>query len=90
MRELIEARECELLYLPPYSPNLNPIEEAFAKVKALLGRAGARAHEGLVEAIGRALDRGHGPGRSRLLRALGYRPQVNHRGGPQRTAAGLE
>ncbi len=45
-----------MLYLPPYSPNLNPIEEAFAKVKALLGRAGARAHEGLVEAIGRALD----------------------------------
>ncbi len=45
-----------MLYLPPYSPDLNPIEEAFAKVKALLRRAGARAHEALVEAIGRALD----------------------------------
>jgi transposase len=55
-RELIEGRGCELLYLPPYSPDLNPIEEAFAKVKALLRRAGARAREALVEAIGRALD----------------------------------
>lgn len=55
-RELIEGRGCELLYLPPYSPDLNPIEEAFAKVKALLRRAGARAREALVEAIGRGLD----------------------------------
>jgi transposase len=53
---LIEGRGCELLYLPPYSPDLNPIEEAFSKVKALLRRAGARAREALVEAIGRALD----------------------------------
>jgi transposase len=36
VRELIEGRGCELLYLPPYSPDLNPIEEAFAKMKALL------------------------------------------------------
>ena len=34
--ELIEGRGCQLLYLPPYSPDLNPIEEAFAKLKALL------------------------------------------------------
>ena len=34
--ELIEAKGCELLFLPPYSPDLNPIEEAFAKVKVLL------------------------------------------------------
>jgi transposase len=40
IRELIEAKKgCELLFLPPYSPDLNPIEEAFAKVKALLQRA---------------------------------------------------
>ena len=56
VRELIEAKGCELLYLPPYSPDLNPIEEAFSKIKALLRRAGARVREGLVEAIGRALD----------------------------------
>ena len=36
VRELIEERGCELMYLPPYSPDLNPIEEAFAKLKALL------------------------------------------------------
>jgi len=55
VRWLIQSRGCELLYLPPYSPDLNPIEEAFSKVKALLRRAGARAREALVEAIGRAL-----------------------------------
>jgi transposase len=56
IRELIEGRGCELLYLPPYSPDLNPIEEAFAKLKTLLRRAGARTRETLMEAMGRALD----------------------------------
>jgi transposase len=54
--ELIEGRGCELIYLPPYSPNLNPIEEAFSKVKATLRRFEARTREALVEAMGRALD----------------------------------
>ncbi len=53
---MIEARGCKLLYLPPYFPDLNPIEEAFAKVKALLRRAGARTREALIEAMGWALD----------------------------------
>jgi transposase len=35
IRELIEGRGCELMYLPPYSPDLNPIEEAFSKLKGL-------------------------------------------------------
>lgn len=58
VRELIEGRGWELLYLlPPYfSPDFNPIEEAFAKVKALLRKAGARTREALVEALGAALD----------------------------------
>ena len=56
IRELIEAQGCELLFLPPYSPDLNPIEEAFAKVKALLRRAGARTRDALVEALGHALE----------------------------------
>jgi len=56
VRELIESRGCELMYLPPYSPDLNPIEEAFAKLKALLRRAGARTREALIEAMGQALD----------------------------------
>jgi hypothetical protein len=52
VRELIEERGCELMYLPPYSPDLNPIEGAFAKLKALLRRAGARTREALIEAMG--------------------------------------
>ena len=55
-RELVEARGCEVLFLPSYSPDLSPIEEAFSKVKALLRRSRARTKEALVEAIGRALD----------------------------------
>ncbi len=54
--ELVEARGCELLYLPPYSPDFSPIEEAFSKIKALLRKAKARERGALVEAIGRALS----------------------------------
>ena len=56
VRELVEEQCCELVYLPPYSPDLNPIEEAFAKLKTLLRRAGARTREALIEVMGRALD----------------------------------
>ena len=56
VRELIEQRGCELLYLPSYSPDYNPIEEAFAKIKNLLREAAARSKEALVEAIGVALS----------------------------------
>jgi transposase len=55
VRELVEAKGCELLYLPSYSPDLNPIEEAFAKVKHLLRKIRARTKEALIEAMGRAL-----------------------------------
>jgi transposase len=55
-RELIESADCELVYLPPYSPDLNPIEEAFSKIKGLLRKAGARSREALIEALGRALE----------------------------------
>ena len=53
-RELIEERGCELLYLPPYSPDLNPIEEAFSKIKGTLRSAEARTRDALVEAMGAA------------------------------------
>ena len=56
VRELIEARGCEVLYLPPYSPDLNPIEEAFSKIKGLLRRAAARTREALIDALGRAIS----------------------------------
>jgi transposase len=53
--ELIEARGADLVFLPSYSPDLNPIEEAFSKIKQLVRKVGARGREELVEAIGRAL-----------------------------------
>jgi transposase len=56
VRELIEERGCELLYLPSYSPDFNPIEEAFSKIKRLVRKAEARTREALVEAIGSALS----------------------------------
>jgi transposase len=56
VRALIESAGCKLLYLPPYSPDFSPIEEAFSKVKGLLRKAGTRSREALVEAMGEALD----------------------------------
>jgi transposase len=56
VRALIESAGCELLYLPPYSPDFSPIEEAFSKVKGLLRKAGTRSREALVEAIGEAFS----------------------------------
>ena len=52
----IEAAGARLLYLPPYSPDLNPIENAFSKLKALLRKAARRTIEGLWSAIGDLLD----------------------------------
>lgn len=56
VRELIEQRGCELEYLPAYSPDFNPIEEAFSKIKNLLRKAEARSREALLEAIGTAIS----------------------------------
>jgi transposase len=56
VRNLIERRGCQLWLLPPYSPDFNPIEEAFSKVKALLRRAKARVLEALFEATEGALE----------------------------------
>jgi transposase len=56
VREIVEGRGCEVLYLPPYSPDLNPIEQVFSKVKGLMRKAGARTREALIEAMGRALE----------------------------------
>lgn len=57
VREAIEARGARVLYLPAYSPDLNPIEQAFAKLKALLKAEAARTVHDLWSAIGRFLDR---------------------------------
>jgi len=56
VQRLVEEAGAALLFLPPYSPDMNPIEEAFSKVKGILRKTGARTREALVEATGRALD----------------------------------
>jgi transposase len=56
VKQAIEARGSRLLFLPAYSPDFSPIEEAFSKLKTLLRRAGARTREALQEAIATALD----------------------------------
>ncbi len=55
VRELIEEKGCKLWFLPAYSPDLNPIEEAFSKVKGILKKAKARTLQALFEATGGAL-----------------------------------
>ena len=55
VKQAIEAKGCQLLFLPGYSPDLSPIEEAFSKLKTALRRAGARTGEALEEAIAQAL-----------------------------------
>jgi transposase len=56
VRELIEGSGCELVYLPPYSPDYNPIEQAFSKLKSYLRAACARSQDTLMEVIGKALS----------------------------------
>jgi transposase len=75
-RELIEEQGCELLYLPPYSPDLKPIEEAFAKIEALLRRAAARTRETLIEALGAAISAVTSEDARRFFEHCGYRRSV--------------
>ena len=56
VRAAIERAGATLLFLPPYSPDFNPIEQVFAKIKALLRKAAARTVEALETAISAALD----------------------------------
>jgi transposase len=72
VREAIEGAGCRLLYLPPYSPDLNPIEQAFAKLKGLLRKAAERTTDGLWSALGRSLDRFRPAECRNYLRHCGY------------------
>ena len=56
VRELIEAAGCRLLFLPPYSPDFNPIEQAWSKLKTLLRGLGARTKEALHAALAAVID----------------------------------
>ena len=72
-RRLVEAAGCRLLFLPRYSPDLNPIEPAFAKLKQALRRAEARSFDALVAAAGPAVE-GITPADARGFFAAGYPP----------------
>jgi len=73
VEESIEGRGCELLYPPAYSPDYNPIEEAFSKITGFLREARARTSETPVEAMGRA------PSAVRSLGAQGFFEHVGDR-----------
>ncbi len=57
VRSLVDARSCELWFLPSYSRDFSPIEEPFSKLKALVRRAEARTRDALYDAIASALER---------------------------------
>jgi transposase len=76
VRELIEEQGCELIYLPAYSPDLNPIEEAFSKIKGMLRRVGARTKEALLEVLGEALSAVSAQNARGYFEHAGYRPQA--------------
>ena len=74
VRALIEAAGASLLFLPPYSPDFNPIENAFAKLKALLRKAAERTVSGLWNAVGRILDTFSPAECANYFAAAGYDP----------------
>jgi transposase len=74
VREMIEAVGASLLYLPPYSPDFNPIEMAFSKLKALLRKAAERSIPALWDAIGRLIDLVTPNEAANFFAASGYEP----------------
>jgi transposase len=76
VRELIEARGADLVLLPSYSPDLNPIEEAFSKIKNLIRKAQVRSREALLEAIGAAISALSAKDARGFFEHCGYRTMV--------------
>lgn len=74
VRAAIEAAGARLLYLPPYSPDFNPIEMAFSKLKALLRKVAERTVEGLWSAIGHLIDAFMPNECANYFAAAGYEP----------------
>lgn len=74
VRAAIEAAGAELRFLPPYSPDLNPIEFAFSKLKALMRKAASRTQETLWSAVAGALDAFTPAECANLFTATGYEP----------------
>jgi len=71
-RKAIEDAGAELLFLPPYSPDLNPIEQVFAKLKHLLRKAAKRTLDALWDEIGQLLDQFHPTECANYIRNSGY------------------
>ena len=74
IRASIEAAGASLLYLPPYSPDFNPIENLFAKIKAMLRKAAERTIDGLWSAIGRIIGIFNPTECANYFAAVGYDP----------------
>ena len=74
VRQAIEDADAGLLYLPPYSPDFNPIEMAFSKLKALLRKAAARTIPELWDVIAQAIDQFPESECSNYFAAAGYDP----------------
>ncbi len=72
IRDAIIARGAQIFYLPPYSPDMNPIEMAFAKLKALLRHEPARTIDSLVDSIGHLLQRFPPAECAKFFQAAGY------------------
>ncbi len=76
VRELIESRGRELICLPAYSPDFNPVGEAFAKIKGMLRQAPARTKDALTDALGEALWAVSAQDARGYFQHAGYRPQA--------------
>lgn len=75
VREAIEAAGARLRFLPPYSPDFNPIENAFSKLKALLRKVAARTRDTLWNVVGKALDAFTPDECRNYFTAAGYEPE---------------
>lgn len=75
VREAIEAAGAELRFLPPYSPDFNPIENAFAKLKALLRKVAARTRDTLWNAVADAIEAFPPTECANFFTAAGYEPE---------------
>lgn len=78
IRDLVEARGAELVYLPSYSPDLNPIEQAFSKIKNILRKLGAPNHKDLLEAMEVALSKVSPADAAGWFDHCGYQVEVHY------------
>jgi transposase len=76
VRDLIEGRGADLVFLPSYSPDLNPMEEAFSKMKGLMRKAEARSREALLEALGAAISALSAQDARGFIEHCGYRATI--------------